>query len=126
MSLLTALAAVRAKTAYLTGMVRRRRGWPFPASPRPKPRSIFYAFDLLHQGRDTAALPLERKALLEPIVADIPGLQFNGHEMGDGELKALRSGTLRGSMGGLGSERSGGRPTTYWRDSQRSRPLVAK
>ena len=126
MSLLTALAAVRAKTAYLTGIVRRRRGWPFPASPRPKPRSIFYAFDLLHQGRDTAALPLERKALLEPIVADIPGLQFNGHEMGDGELKALRSGTLRGSMGGLGSERNGGRPTTHWRDSQRSRPLVAK
>ena len=94
--------------------MRRRRGWPFPASPRPKPRSIFYAFDLLHlEGRDTAALPLERKALLEPIVADIPGLQFNGHEMGDGELKALRSGTLRGSMGGLGSERTvGGQPPT--------------
>jgi hypothetical protein len=32
-------------------------------------------------------LPLfERKALLEPIVAGIPGLQFNGHEIGDGEL----------------------------------------
>ena len=29
---------------------------------------------------------MERKTLLEPIVADIPGLQFNGHETGDGEL----------------------------------------
>jgi ATP-dependent DNA ligase len=34
-----------------------------------------------------AALPLlERKALLQPVVTDIPGLQFNGHELGDGEL----------------------------------------
>ena len=51
-------------------------------------RLVFYAFDLLHlDGRGTAALPLvERKALLEPIVAGIPGLQFNGHEIGDGEL----------------------------------------
>jgi ATP-dependent DNA ligase len=51
-------------------------------------RLVFYAFDLPHlNGRDTAALPLvERKALLEPIVAGIPGLQFNGHETGDGEL----------------------------------------
>ena len=47
-----------------------------------------YAFDLLHlDGRDTAAQPLvERRVLLEPIVAGIPGLQFNGHEIGDGEL----------------------------------------
>jgi ATP-dependent DNA ligase len=45
-------------------------------------------FRPLHlDGRDTARLPLlERKALLEPIVAGIPGLQFNGHEVGDGEL----------------------------------------
>jgi ATP-dependent DNA ligase len=51
-------------------------------------RLVFYAFDLLHlDGRDTAGLPLvERKALLEPIVADIQGLQFNNHEIGDGEL----------------------------------------
>jgi hypothetical protein len=32
-------------------------------------------------------LPLaERKALLQPVVTDIRGLQFNGHEVGDGEL----------------------------------------
>jgi ATP-dependent DNA ligase len=99
----------------------------FPSFAETQAAINLLCLDLLHlEGRDTAALPLERKALLEPIVADIPGLQFNGHEMGDGELKALRSGTLRGSMGGLGSERSGGRPTTHWRDSQRSRPLVAK
>jgi ATP-dependent DNA ligase len=49
---------------------------------------VFCAADLLHlDGRDTAVLPLvERKALLEPIVADILSLQFNGHEIGDGEL----------------------------------------
>jgi bifunctional non-homologous end joining protein LigD len=43
-------------------------------------RLIFYAFDLLHlDGRDTARLPLlERKALLQPVVADIPRLPFNG------------------------------------------------
>jgi hypothetical protein len=35
----------------------------------------------------TARLPLlERKTLLEPIVAGIPGLHFNGHEIGNGEL----------------------------------------
>ena len=51
-------------------------------------RLVYYAFDLLHlDGRDTAGLPLiERKALLKPLVADMPGLQFNGHETGDGEL----------------------------------------
>ena len=51
-------------------------------------RLVFYAFDLLHlDGRDMARLPLlERKALLQPIVADIPGLQFNGHDTGEGEL----------------------------------------
>jgi hypothetical protein len=32
-------------------------------------------------------LPLiERKALLEPLIANTPGVQFNGHETGDGEL----------------------------------------
>jgi hypothetical protein len=51
-------------------------------------RLVFYAFDLLHiDGRDRTRLPLlERKALLEPILAEKPGLQFNGHETGDGEL----------------------------------------
>jgi hypothetical protein len=35
----------------------------------------------------TASLPLiERKALLEPLIAKAGGVQFNGHETGDGEL----------------------------------------
>jgi hypothetical protein len=29
---------------------------------------------------------IERKALLEPLVSNKPGLQFNGHDSGDGEL----------------------------------------
>jgi hypothetical protein len=49
---------------------------------------VFYAFDLLHlDGSETARLPLnERKALLSPLISGIPGLQFNAHEIGDGEL----------------------------------------
>ena len=59
-------------------------------------RLVYYAFDLLHlDGRDVSVLPLiERKALLEPLVADKPGLQFNGHETGDGELILKHAGKL--------------------------------
>jgi ATP-dependent DNA ligase len=48
---------------------------------------VYYAFDLLHVGSwDVSSLTLlERKALLEPLVANRPGLQFNGHDTGDGE-----------------------------------------
>ena len=57
---------------------------------------VYYAFDLLHlDGRDVSRLPLiERKALLEPLVAGKPGLQFNGHETGDGELILKHAGKL--------------------------------
>ena len=50
-------------------------------------RLVYYAFDLLHlDGRDVAALPLiERKAILEPLIAGVPGIQYNGHVTGDGE-----------------------------------------
>jgi DNA ligase D-like protein (predicted ligase) len=92
----TPLAAVRAQTTYLDGELCGvgDDGLPNFAETQAATdgargvRLVFYAFDLLHlNGRDTAALPLvERKALLEPIVAGIPGLQFNGHEIGDGEL----------------------------------------
>ena len=59
-------------------------------------RLVYYAFDLLHlDGRDNASLPLiERKALLESLIADIPGLQFNDHETGDGELIRKHAGQL--------------------------------
>ena len=58
--------------------------------------SVYYAFDLLHlNGRDTLDLPLvERKSLLEPLIADKPGIQFNGHEVGEGELILKHAGKL--------------------------------
>jgi ATP-dependent DNA ligase len=59
-------------------------------------RLVYYAFDLLHlDGRDVSGLPLvERKALLEPLVAGKPGLQFNAHATGDGELILKHAGKL--------------------------------
>jgi ATP-dependent DNA ligase len=95
-SLLTALKAVRAKSAYFDSELCGvgEDGLPSFAETQAATdgargvRLVFYAFDLLHiDGRDTTRLPLlERKALLEPILAEKPGLQFNGHETGDGEL----------------------------------------
>jgi ATP-dependent DNA ligase len=57
---------------------------------------VYYAFDLLHLADwDVSKLPLvERKALLEPILANKPGLQFNGHDMGDGALILKHAGKL--------------------------------
>jgi ATP-dependent DNA ligase len=37
---------------------------------------------------------IERKALLEPLIADTLGIQFNGHETGDGELVLSHAGKL--------------------------------
>jgi hypothetical protein len=45
-------------------------------------------------GQDTGLQLVERKALLEPLVAGKPGLQFNGHETGDGELILKHAGRL--------------------------------
>jgi ATP-dependent DNA ligase len=46
-------------------------------------------------GWDISGLSLiERKALLEPLVANKPGLQFNGHDTGDGELILKHAGKL--------------------------------
>jgi DNA ligase D-like protein (predicted ligase) len=93
-SVIAALAKVRAKTVYLDGELCGvgEDGLPSfsqiqAASDGERVRLVYYAFDLLHlDGRDTASLPLiERKALLEPLIAGLPGLQFNGHEIGDGE-----------------------------------------
>jgi ATP-dependent DNA ligase len=57
---------------------------------------VYYAFDLLHlDDRDVSGLQLiERKALLEPLLASKPGLQFNGHETGDGGLILEQAGKL--------------------------------
>jgi ATP-dependent DNA ligase len=59
-------------------------------------RLAYYVFDLLHlDGRDVSSLSLiERKAVLEPLVAGKPGVQFNGHETGDGELILKHAGKL--------------------------------
>jgi bifunctional non-homologous end joining protein LigD len=58
--------------------------------------TVYYAFDLLHiNGWDVSSLQLiERKALLEPPVANKLGLQFNGHIAGDGETILKHAGKL--------------------------------
>jgi bifunctional non-homologous end joining protein LigD len=113
-AVLSALVDVRAKTAYLDGELcgLGEDGLPSFAVTQAATDGargahlVFYAFDLLHlDGRDTARLPLdERKALLDPIVADIPGLQFNAHEAGDGEL--IRRHACRLGFEGVVSKRA--------------------
>ena len=95
-SVIAALANVRAKSAYLDGELCGIGDDGLPSFSQTQAASdgesgvplVYYAFDLLHlDGRNTASLPLiERKALLKPLVHGIPGLQFNDHEAGDGEL----------------------------------------
>src|SRR5271166_6640501 len=94
-SVIAVLANVRAKAAYLDGELCGVGEDGLPSFSQTQAASdgergvrlIYYAFDLLHlNGRDTARLPLiERKRLLEPLIAGLPGLQFNDHEIGDGE-----------------------------------------
>jgi ATP-dependent DNA ligase len=57
---------------------------------------VYYAFDILYLADwDVSRLPLiERKALLEPLIAGKPGRQFNGHDTGDGELNSKHAGKL--------------------------------
>ena len=84
------------KTAYLDGELCGVGDDGLPSFSQTQAASdgargvhlVYYVFDLLHlDGRDTASLPLiERKALLEPLIAVVPGLQFNDHETGDDEL----------------------------------------
>jgi ATP-dependent DNA ligase len=95
-SVVAALANIRVKAAYLDGELCGVGDDGLPSFSQTQAASdgergvrlVYYAFDLLHlDGRDTASLPLiERKALLEPLIAGTPGLQFNGHESGDGEI----------------------------------------
>jgi ATP dependent DNA ligase domain len=95
-SVIATLAKVRAKTVYLDGELCGVGDDGLPSFSQTQAASdgergvrlVYYVFDLLHlDGTDTANLPLiERKALLEPLLAGISGLQFNGHELGDGEI----------------------------------------
>ena len=98
------LGKARANSAYLDGELCGIDDAGLPSFSRTQAASdgergvrlVYYAFDLLHlDGRDTANLPLiERKALLQPLIADSPGLQFNDHETGDGELVRKHAGQL--------------------------------
>ena len=101
-SVVEVLAKVGAKPAYLDGELCGIGDDGLPSFSQTQAASdgsrgvrlVYFAFDLLHlDGRDIASLPLiERKALLEPLVAAIPSLQFNGNETGDGELNQSGSG----------------------------------
>jgi DNA ligase D-like protein (predicted ligase) len=103
-SAVAALGSLNVKTAYLDGELCGvdDAGLPSFANTQAATdgerglRLVYYAFDLLHlDGRNVSALPLvERKALLEPLIAGKPGLQFNGHDTGDGELILKHAGKL--------------------------------
>jgi DNA ligase D-like protein (predicted ligase) len=95
-SVVAALSKVQAKATYLDGELCGVGDDGLPSFSQTQAASdgergvrlVYYAFDLLHLGgQNTASLPLiERKALLEPLIADATGVQFNAHETGDGEL----------------------------------------
>ena len=101
---IAALANLDVKTAYIDGELCGvdEAGLPTFAHTQAATdgernvQLVYYAFDLLHlDGWDISGLQLiERKALLEPLLANKPGLQFNGHETGDGELILKHAGKL--------------------------------
>ena len=99
-----ALANLNIKTAYLDGELCGvdEAGLPSFANTQAATdgergvQLIYYAFDLLHlDGWDVSGLQLvERKALLEPLLTNKPGVQFNGHDTGDGQLILEHAGKL--------------------------------
>jgi ATP-dependent DNA ligase len=103
-SAVATLASLNVRAAYLDGELCGVDGAGLPSFAQTQAATdgergvhlIFYAFDLLHLGGwDISGLSLvERKALLEPLVANKPGLQFNGHDTGDGELILKHAGKL--------------------------------
>jgi DNA ligase D-like protein (predicted ligase) len=103
-SAVAALANLNVKTAYIDGELCGVDESGLPSFAQTQAATdgergvhlVYYAFDLLHVGGwDVSGLSLvERKALLEPLVANKPGLQFNGHGTGDGELILKHAGKL--------------------------------
>src|SRR5580693_9626927 len=103
-SAIAALANLNIKTAYIDGELCGVDEAGLPSFAQTQAATdgergvhlVYYAFDLLHLGGwDVSNLPLvERKALLEPLVSNKPGLQFNGHDTGDGELILKHAGKL--------------------------------
>jgi DNA ligase D-like protein (predicted ligase) len=103
-SAIEALSKLSAKSAYLDGELCGVDDAGLPSFAQTQAATdgergmhvVYYAFDLLHIGGwDVSALALtERKALLEPMLINKPGLQFNGHDTGDGELILKHAGKL--------------------------------
>jgi DNA ligase D-like protein (predicted ligase) len=103
-SAIAALANVRVKTTYIDGELCGVDEAGLPSFAQTQAGTdgergvhlVYYAFDLLHLGGwDISNLQvIERRALLEPLVKDKPGLQFNGHEAGDGEPILKHAGKL--------------------------------
>ena len=103
-SAIAALENLKVKTAYIDGELCGvdEAGLPSFAHTQAatdgehEVQLVYYAFDLLHlDGRDISGLPLiERKILLELLIANKPGLQCNGHDAGDGELILKHAGSL--------------------------------
>jgi DNA ligase D-like protein (predicted ligase) len=103
-SAIAALANVNVKTAYIDGELCGVDEAGLPSFAQTQGATdgergvhlVYYAFDLLHlSGWDVSSLPLvRRKELLEPLVTNKPGLQYNGHDTGDGELILQHAGKL--------------------------------
>jgi DNA ligase D-like protein (predicted ligase) len=99
-----ALANLNVKSAYIDGELCGIDEAGLPSFAKTQAATdgerdvhlVYYAFDLLHVGGwDISNLELiKRKELLEPLVANKPGLQFNGHETGDGDLILRYAGKL--------------------------------
>jgi ATP-dependent DNA ligase len=102
---LAALANLHVKTAYIDGELCGIDDAGLPSFTQTQAAtggarakcgsSITLSISLHLADWDVSKLPLiERKALLEPLVANKPGLQFNGHDAGDGELILEHAGKL--------------------------------
>jgi DNA ligase D-like protein (predicted ligase) len=100
----TALANLNVQTAYLDGELCGVDAAGLPGFAQTQAATdgergvhvVYYAFDILHlDGWDVSSLALiERKAILEPLVSNKLGLQFSGHDTGDGELILKHAGKL--------------------------------
>ena len=103
-SVIAALENLNVKTAYIDGELCGVDDAGLPSFAHTQAASdgersvhvVYCAFDILHLACwDVSQLPLiERKALLEPLVVGKPGLQFNSHDTGDGELILQHAGKL--------------------------------
>jgi DNA ligase D-like protein (predicted ligase) len=101
---IAALESINVKSAYLDGELCGVDDGGLPSFARTQAATdgergvhlVYYAFDLLHIGGwDISNLELiKRKELLEPLIANKPGLHFNGHDTGDGELMLQHAGKL--------------------------------